>query len=111
MLLTWQWLDKPITKEQAQKLSDTLYECTGGIINMLIWLYKWIMIEYLDNRSKGTIVIINEKFIKSVSKKHFGQLKGAIDMVNQAKVEEMEDEQILMLAESDKKIQNIRNKC
>lgn len=29
MLLTWQWLDKPITKEQAQKLSDTLYECTG----------------------------------------------------------------------------------
>ena len=102
MLLTWQWLDKPITKEQAQKLSDTLYECTGGIINMLIWLYKWIMIEYLDNRSKGTIVIINEKFIKSVSKKHFGQLKGAIDMVNQAKVEEMEDEQILMLAESDK---------
>ena len=69
---------------------------------MLIWLYKWIMIEYLDNRSKGTIVIINEKFIKSVSKKHFGQLKGAIDMVNQAKVEEMEDEQILMLAESDK---------
>ena len=102
MLLTWQWLDKPITKAQAQKLSDTLYECTGGIINMLIWLYKWIMIEYLDNRSKGTIVIINEKFIKSVSKKHFGQLKGAIDMVNQAKVEEMEDEQILMLAESDK---------
>lgn len=102
MLLTWQWLDKPITKAQAQKLSDTLYECTGGIINMLIWLYKWIMIEYLDNRSKGKIVIINEKFIKSVSKKHFGQLKGAIDMVNQAKVEEMEDEQILMLAESDK---------
>lgn len=42
---------------------------------MLIWLYKWIMIEYLDNRSKGTIVIINKKFIKSVSKKHFGQLK------------------------------------
>lgn len=102
MLLTWQWLDKPITKEQAQELSDTLYECTGGIINMLIWLYKWIMIEYLDNRSKGKIVTINEKFIKSVSKKHFGQLKGAIDMVNQAKVEEMEDEQILMLAESDK---------
>ena len=102
MLLTWQWLDKLITKAQAQELSDTLYECTGGIINMLIWLYKWIMIEYLDNRSKGTIVIINEKFIKSVSKKHFGQLKGAIDMVNQAKVEEMEDEQILMLAESDK---------
>ena len=102
MLLTWQWLDKPITKKQAQELSDTLYECTGGIINMLIWLYKWIMIEYLDNRSKGTIVIINKKFIKSVSKKHFGQLKGAIDMVNQAKVEEMEDEQILMLAESDK---------
>lgn len=97
MLLTWQWLDKPITKEQAQKLSDTLYECTGGIINMLIRLYKWIMIEYLDNRSKGTIVIINEKFIKSVSKKHFGQLKGAIDMVNQAKVEEMEDEQIRCL--------------
>ena len=60
------------------------------------------MIEYLDNRSKGKIVIINEKFIKSVSKKHFGQLKGAIDMVNQAKVEEIEDEQILMLAESDK---------
>lgn len=30
MLLTWQWLDKPITKAQAQKLSDTLYECTGG---------------------------------------------------------------------------------
>ena len=102
MLLTWQWLDKPITKKKAQELSDTLYECTGGIINMLIWLYKWIMIEYLDNRSKGKIVIINEKFIKSVSKKHFGQLKGAIDMVNQAKVEEMEDEQILMLAESDK---------
>lgn len=68
MLLTWQWLDKPITKAQAQKHSDTLYECTGGIINMLIWLYKWIMMEYLDNRSKGTIVIINEKFIKSVTR-------------------------------------------
>lgn len=38
MLLTWQWLDTPI--QWSKELSDTLYECSGGIINMLIWLYK-----------------------------------------------------------------------
>ena len=51
MLLTWQWLDTPI--QWSKELSDTLYECSGGIINMLIWLYKWIMLEYIDSKSKG----------------------------------------------------------
>ena len=64
MLLTWQWLDTPI--QWSKELSDTLYECSGGIINMLIWLYKWIMLEYIDSKSKGKIETIDKKFIVRV---------------------------------------------
>lgn len=100
MLLTWQWLDTPI--QWSKELSDTLYECSGGIINMLIWLYKWIMLEYIDSKSKGKIEIIDKKFIVRVNNKHFKQLKGAIDIVNQARTEELEDERILTIAEEEK---------
>ena len=95
MLLTWQWLDTPI--QWSKELSDTLYECSGGIINMLIWLYKWIMLEYIDSKSKGKIETIDKKFIVRVNNKHFKQLKGAIDIVNQARTEELEDERILTM--------------
>ena len=100
MLLTWQWLDTPI--QWSKELSDTLYECLGGIINMLIWLYKWIMLEYIDSKSKGKIETIDKKFIVRVNNKHFKQLKGAIDIVNQARTEELEDERILTIAEEEK---------
>ncbi|WP_337533469.1 ATP-binding protein [Holdemanella sp.] len=100
MLLTWQWLDTPI--QWSKELSDTLYECSGGIINMLIWLYKWIMLEYIDSKSKGKIETIDKKFIVRVNNKHFKQLKGAIDIVNQARTEELEDERILTIAEEEK---------
>lgn len=52
---------------------------------MLIWLYKWIMLEYIDSKSKGKIETIDKKFIVRVNNKHFKQLKGAIDIVNKAK--------------------------
>ena len=100
MLLTWQWLDTPI--QWSKELSDTLYECSGGIINMLIWLYKWIMLEYIESKSKGKIETIDKKFIVRVNNKHFKQLKGAIDIVNQARTEELEDERILTIAEEEK---------
>lgn len=100
MLLTWQWLDTPI--QWSKEFSDTLYECSGGIINMLIWLYKWIMLEYIDSKSKGKIETIDKKFIVHVNNKHFKQLKGAIDIVNQARTEELEDERILTIAEEEK---------
>ena len=65
---------------------------------MLIWLYKWIMLEYIDSKSKGKIETIDKKFIVRVNNKHFKQLKGAIDIVNQARTEELEDERILTIA-------------
>lgn len=65
-------------------------------------LYKWIMLEYIDSKSKGKIETIDKKFIVRVNNKHFKQLKGAIDIVNQARTEELEDERILTIAEEEK---------
>ncbi len=52
---------------------------------MLIWLYKWIMLEYIDSKSKGKIETIDNNFIVRVNNKHFKQLKGAIDIVKSGK--------------------------
>lgn len=92
----------PVLMMLLASFSDSLYECSGGIINMLIWLYKWIMLEYIDSKSKGKIETIDKKFIVRVNNKHFKQLKGAIDIVNQARTEELEDERILTIAEEEK---------
>lgn len=100
LLLIWQWVDTPI--EWSKELADTLYECTGGIINQLIWLYKWIMIEYLDSKSKGNIETIDKKFIHRINDKHFKQLKNSIDFVNQSKLEEEADREIMANAALDK---------
>lgn len=100
LLLIWQWVDTPI--EWSKELADTLYECTGGIINQLIWLYKWIMIEYLDSKSKGKTETIDKKFIHRINDKHFKQLKNSIDFVNQSKLEEEADREIMANAALDK---------
>lgn len=60
------------------------------------------MLEYIDNKSKGKEVTIDVKYIESIYNKHFKHLKNAIDIVNQKKTEDSEDEKILMLAKVDK---------
>lgn len=83
-------------------IDASAYTTDKDYFNMLIWLYKWIMLEYIDSKSKGKIETIDKKFIVRVNNKHFKQLKGAIDIVNQARTEELEDERILTIAEEEK---------
>ena len=99
LLFTWQWTEYHL--EWTPEIGDTLYKCTGGIINQLIWLYKWMMLEYIDSKSKGKPVIIDCKFIESIFNKHFKHLKTPIDFINQMKIEESEDDKILALAKAE----------
>ena len=99
LLFTWQWTEYHL--EWTPEIGDTLYKCTGGIINQLIWLYKWMMLEYIDSKYKSKPVIIDCRYIESVFNKHFKHLKTAIDFVNQMKIEENEDEKILILARAE----------
>lgn len=99
LLFTWQWTEYHL--EWTPEIGDTLYKCTGGIINQLIWLYKWMMLEYIDSKSKGKPANIDSHYIESIFNKHFKHLKTPIDFINQMKVEESEDDKILALAKAD----------
>ena len=60
------------------------------------------MIEYLDSKSKGKTETIDKKFIHRINDKHFKQLKNSIDFVNQSKLEEEADREIMANAALDK---------
>lgn len=60
------------------------------------------MIEYLDRKSKGKTEKIDKKFIHRTNDKHFKQLKNSIDFVNQSKLEEEADREIMENAALDK---------
>ena len=60
-----------------------------------------MMLEYIDSKSKGKSANIDSHYIESIFNKHFKHLKTPIDFVNQMKIEESEDEKILMLAKEE----------
>lgn len=60
------------------------------------------MIEYLDRQSKGKVETVDKKFIHRINDKHFKQLKNSIDFVNQSKLEEEADREIMENAALDK---------
>ena len=101
MLFNWQWVQPKI--KWTKEIGDALYKCSGGIINQLIWIYKWMMLEYIDSKAKGEPFKINANYVEYINNRHFKHLKDSMDLVEQVKIEELEDERIIMSAMSDRK--------
>ena len=92
MLFQWQWFKKPIA--WTEELNDTLYECSKGLIATLTWIYKYMMLDYIDAVEKGKSPTINSDYIKKVSKRHFRNIKSHLDLIEFKKEENKIHEQM-----------------
>lgn len=92
-LFMWQWFDDKV--EWTKELSKALYVASKGLINQLIWIYKWMNLEYLDGKSKGKAPEINPSFVEKINKKHFGHLKNHLDLLKQIESERLNDQSII----------------
>lgn len=92
MLFRWQWFDDIV--DWTPELSEALYNATQGIINQLIWLYKWMNLDYLDAKDRGRKVVIDSEFVKKTAKTHFKQLDPHIAYIQRVQIERQSDELI-----------------
>lgn len=92
-LLHWQWCSPKI--QWNKELSNILYDCSKGLINLLVLLYKWIMLEYLDDKANGKTPIIDEKYIKKINSKHFGHITPQLSLLELQNIEREEDLKII----------------
>lgn len=79
-LFKYQWFDEQV--KLTKELSETMYECTKGVIDQVTWLYKYINLDYLDAKEMGRKVVINSDFIKKTYKKHFKQMVAHLEYLN-----------------------------
>lgn len=91
-LFKYQWFDEPV--KWTKELSETMYECTKGVIDQVTWLYKYINLDYLDAKEMGRKVVINSDFIKKIYKKHFKQMVAHLEYLNREF--EAEEDMIIM---------------
>ena len=92
-LFHWQWCTPKV--KWSIELSDALYDCSKGLINLLVLLYKWIMLEYLDDKANDKNPFINVEYIKNVSQKHFSHLTSQLDLLELQNKEKEENNRIL----------------
>ncbi len=102
LLFQWQWFDQPIVL--TDEIVDTLYDCSKGLINQLIWIYKWIMLEYLEMKANGRSPIVDCDFIHKINNKHFKHLGKHLSYMQQFAKEENEDMKILEAAQESSEI-------
>lgn len=93
ILFKWQWFDEKV--EWTQELSDTLFDCSKGLINQLIWIYKWMNLEYIEAKANGQNVVVDCDYIRNINNKHFMHLKSQLDLMEQEQIEQLEDQKII----------------
>lgn len=93
IMFQWQWFDEPV--RWTQELSDTLLECSKRLINQLIWIYKWMNLEYIEAKANGQNVVVDCDYIRKINDKHFRHMKSQLDLMVQQQIEQQEDQKII----------------
>ncbi len=96
ILLQWQWFDEKVMF--SSEISDTLFECSKGLINQLMWIYKWMNLEYIEAKANGQEVTVDCDYIRKINNKHFKHMESQLDLMKQQQIEQQEDEKIIEAA-------------